>query len=607
MRTLSTALGQQKRLGAVGFRVDERQSTEHDRIGDSRRCSGRANGPMKCFLYCRKSSEAEDRQVLSIESQRTELERVLADHCDVEIVRVFEESRSAMTPGRPLFEEMLAGLEKGEASAVATWAPDRLARNSMDGGRLIYLIDRGILRDLKFATYTFENNPQGKFMLSIMFGQSKYYSDALSENVKRGNRTKLAKGWRPNQAPMGYLNEPVAKTIIKDPERFVLIRRIFDMVLAGTHSAAEVARIARDEWGLRTPKRKRTGGKPLAVCSIYRILANPFYAGLIRWSGALHQGAHEPMITLEELERVRRQLARPGIPRPKTHAFTYRGMIRCGACGLGVTAEIKKKASGRRYLYYHCSRSRVLERCREGSIEARVLEQQIASFLRSLEMPPDFVGWIERELNVEDADRVQVGAALRASLSRACEDTASQLRELTGLRLRGLLSDAEFATERERLQTEDLSLKEKLAEAGRTCDTFEPIRMVVEVSNQAADWFERADDDTKRLILKTVSSNLILKGRKLSIQAAKPFAIRPNFGAILRQRGDDDDVRTVQEKKRARIRRRTRTLVAFLQTEETKELRDDLRKLCKLCSSNSRGVGSGVAPATRPQSPRRPA
>ncbi len=58
-----------------------------------------------------------------------------------------------------------------------------LARNSIDGGRIIYLLDRKVLNNLRFASFTFENNPQGKFMLSITFGYSKYYVDSLSENV----------------------------------------------------------------------------------------------------------------------------------------------------------------------------------------------------------------------------------------------------------------------------------------------------------------------------------------------------------------------------------------------------------------------------------------
>ena len=71
---------------------------------------------------------------------------------------------------------------------------DRLARNSIDGGRVIYLVDIGKITSLKFPTFWFEPTPQGLFMLQVAFGQSKYYSDNLSENVKRGIRQKLRRG-----------------------------------------------------------------------------------------------------------------------------------------------------------------------------------------------------------------------------------------------------------------------------------------------------------------------------------------------------------------------------------------------------------------------------
>src|SRR6267142_500266 len=91
------------------------------------------------FLYCRKSSEAEDRQVLSIESQISELRRI-ADKQGFSAVEILTEARSAKAPGRPVFNEMMQRLYRGEAAGVICWKLDRLARNSVDGGAIIWAI-----------------------------------------------------------------------------------------------------------------------------------------------------------------------------------------------------------------------------------------------------------------------------------------------------------------------------------------------------------------------------------------------------------------------------------------------------------------------------------
>ena len=78
-------------------------------------------------------------------------------------------------------------------------------------------------------------------MLSIAFGQSKYYVDALSVNTKRGLRQKVRLGWMPAQAPRGYLNERLSKTIIKDPKEWSVIKQLFEYYSQGTHTFSDAS------------------------------------------------------------------------------------------------------------------------------------------------------------------------------------------------------------------------------------------------------------------------------------------------------------------------------------------------------------------------------
>ncbi len=113
----------------------------------------------KYFLYARKSTEEDDRQVMSIEAQLFELQEYARKE-NLEILEEFQESKSAKTPGRPIFNEMMNKIEKIENVGVLSWHPDRLARNSVDGGRIIYAVDQKNIVSLRFSTFWFEPTPQ---------------------------------------------------------------------------------------------------------------------------------------------------------------------------------------------------------------------------------------------------------------------------------------------------------------------------------------------------------------------------------------------------------------------------------------------------------------
>ncbi|MGO8737133.1 MAG: recombinase family protein [Terriglobia bacterium] len=478
---------------------------------------------MKYFLYCRKSSEDEDRQVLSIESQRKEMERLRAGWREVEIVEVLEESFSAKAPGRPVFGAMLKRIEAGEAEGIIAWHPDRLARNSVDGGTIIYLLDTGQLKDLRFATFTFENNSQGKFMLSIVFGYSKYYVDSLSENIRRGIRTKTENGWLSGVAPIGYLNDRTTRTIAPDPDRFALVKELWRLMLTGAYSPRQLMQIAQHEWGLRTLKRKRRGGKSLSLSGVYRVLSNPFYAGVLEREGKSYSGKHPTMVTIDEFDRVQELLGRPRQPRPKTRVFPFTGLIRCGACGLSITAEEKVNRHGSHYTYYHCTKRRRDHRCDQPCISAGELERQIVQFLREIAIPDRIHQWAIIKLD-RTAEHERNAATTRVrSLVQTRTSLEKESENLTKLRIRDLITDDEYLKQRQELEREQIKIAQSLKTAEEPDARFEPARLLISFSSRAVSWFQAGDARIKRLVLAIAGSNPQLKDKKLSIDARKPF------------------------------------------------------------------------------------
>lgn len=475
------------------------------------------------FIYCRKSTEAEDRQILSLDSQRSELE-AMASRLNLDVAEVLTEARSAKSPGRPVFGTMLRRLARGDAQGILCWKLDRLARNPKDGGDLLWAMKAQAL-EIITPTQTFGPNDDNKILVYIEFGMAEKYIDDLSRNVKRGNRAKLERGGWPNYAPQGYLNDRLTKTILTDTVRFPVLRQAWDLLLSGRSSVLQIWRTLNQDWGYRTRR-----GFPIALSSLHTIFRNAFYSGLMESKDGSFRGNHQPMITEAEFWRAQEILGRRGKRRPQRYRFAYTGLIRCGECGCMITAEHKVNRHGYRYIYYHCTRKRP---CTERVIEVKALEAQIATYLSSLAIQPRILDWAYDQLqHAEQADqsaRASVETNLRTSLDHA----RKQLGVLTQLRTRTLITDQEFIQERRRLQAEIAGLEAQLAgedTVSASAAAFDALLFAA----RAHDCFLAGDSDTKRHIIESVGSNLVLKDKNLSVEAKIPFRVIHDGLATLR-------------------------------------------------------------------------
>ena len=368
------------------------------------------NATSKYFLYARKSTDVEDKQALSIDAQINEL-REFAERERLGVVAELIEKQSAKTPGRPIFNAMLERIEAGEADGILAWHPDRLARNSVDGGRIIYLLDTGMIKTLKFPTVRFESDPQGKFMLNMMFGQSKYYVDSLSENTKRGLREKVRRGEYPGPAPIGYINDYRTKRVIVDRERAPIVKEAFERYATGGETQ-ETLRVFFGEHNIHS----RTG-KLLGNETISSLLSNPMFYGHFRYRGEVHEGKHEPIITKKLFDNVQAVAKERWRYSPKEEKMrvpkAFMGLLRCSTCGCAITAEIQKG-----HTYYRCTKRNKTCQCFQPYVREEVLDAEISSLLKPYSLRSDWADEMLKRLNDEKKQSAQT-AKLMAGQKRA--------------------------------------------------------------------------------------------------------------------------------------------------------------------------------------------
>jgi len=411
------------------------------------------------FIYCRKSTEEEKRQILSIEAQLAEL-REYAKQNNLFVIKEFYESKTAKEPGREVFNFMLSEIERDNAEGILAWNPDRLARNSIDGGRIIYLVDTGKITSLKFPTFWFEPTPQGKFMLSVAFGQAKYYTDNLRENILRGIRQKLRRGELPAKAPLGYLNEPRLRTIEPDPKTFKKVKQCLKVFATGEYT---LTKFQSKMFSLGLVSKD---GKPLHLSTIQGILRNPFYYGMFLYRGEIHQGSHKSMITKKLFDQIQEALITNGKPRKKRWPknFQFFNFAVCGECGYSITAERHIKKSGLKFVYYRCTHKSKTQKCSQTRfLREEELAKQVKDYVQKVSLPDEWREKFLAKVNEWEKENRHSSELFAQNLKVESEKVKTKINRLTDAYLEGDLRLPEFQLKKNDLMAEKKGIEEKLS------------------------------------------------------------------------------------------------------------------------------------------------
>ena len=471
----------------------------------------------KFFIYTRKSTDTEDRQVRSISDQLAELKE-LALKENIEVVDVFVEKQTAKVPGRPVFNEMLLRIEANEASGILAWHPDRLARNSVDGGKIIYLLDTGKITELKFPTFWCDPTPQGKFMLSIAFSQSKYYVDNLSENIKRGHRNKVKDGIWPQMAPLGYVNVKGAG-IVPHPELAPLIRKTFEAYATGNFTLRQI----REKFNALGLKGKSEG--ELAVSNYQKILKNPIYTGLMKYNGEIFEGKHEPIIPKKLFDQCQEVMMRKSKPKGKgLKTYLYRGFFRCGECGCFITTETQK---GHNYL--RCTKRK--NPCTQKYVREEIITSQIKEEIKKVSLPLDWTQWMIEENRKDQSSEIQASGLFAQKTKDEISLLDSRVEKLMTLYLENALSLEEYRSAKNKLVNEKQLLKEKLsAFEQKTNNRFELTENFLKLNLEAKELANERTDEENLHLFKKIGSNFCIEARTVSLEPRSAWRILSDWG-----------------------------------------------------------------------------
>jgi site-specific DNA recombinase len=485
---------------------------------------------MKYFLYARKSTEDDDKQIQSIDDQINYWKRKI--NSDIEIVDILSEEKSAKAPNiRKKFYEMIERIEKWEAKWILCWKLNRLSRNPVDTWQIQWMLQKWVIE--KIITSEREYLPIDSWLIfSVETWIANQSNLDLSKDTIRGMQWKADRWWFNWVAPQWYLNDILNKTVVIDPERFNLIKNMWGLMLTWNNNPSKIVQIVNNEWWYRTKKMKKIGWKPLTKSLIYTIFHNPFYTWYILFKWKLYKWIHEPMITLEEFDRVQELLWRKWRPRPRVKEFAYTWIIKCSECGCNITAEEKLKYLRRtketkKYIYYHCTHRKDTKekKCpQRESIEERELEKQINEILSWITIIPEFLDWALKILKEKHQIETIDSEEIYKNINRTLEEEQKRLNKLTDMLLSELISEADFKTKKNEINNTITNLQSQRDNTeGRSWNWIDLVEKTFCFATYAQSNFNTWDLQTKREIFNSLGQNFLFKDWKLSIELNKWF------------------------------------------------------------------------------------
>ena len=479
---------------------------------------------MKYILYARKSSEDKSKQILSLESQVSEMKK-LAHNLGLEIDKIYTESKSAKLPNnRPIFSEVVKLLEnnkEAEDYGILCWKIDRLSRNPIDSGKIQWLLQQGKIKAIQTSDKQYLPS-DNVLLLNIEGGMANQYILDLSKNVKRGNKTKLEKGGWPHTAPIGYLNDGKGNILV-DKERAKYVKKIFEMYISGNYTVKEIAdKLYLDGF-------KSRGGNKYHKSRFPVLLSNRFYYGVMFSGGQEYVGQHKPLISKQLFDEAQEMSHKKQHIKKNKLDFTFRGLMVCARCGCLYTATKKKG----KHVYYYCTNGK--NQCEEHKsyLKEDDAVKMLADVFDHLTFSKEIVDWMYRASldSLKDEDENKKYLKTKNELLRQLKIREDRRAELFNLLLDKAITKDNFEAKGKKIDDEVNSLNselENLEKQNQKLDeiTLERIKDLFLAQHGLKNAFLEVKNETRREMIKNILWNAEVKDGKLAnINFKKPYSL----------------------------------------------------------------------------------
>ena len=470
-------------------------------------------------ILARVSSKSQEDEGYSLDSQL----KLLQNYClsnNLRVIKIYKIAETASKEqSRKIFNELLAYLYQNKIYNLAVEKTDRLTRNlkdavliddwlQADGNRMLHAVKENIKLHK-------ESKSDVKFMWNIHLAVAKKYTDNLREEAMKGWTEKLAQGWLPSRPPIGYMTaiQNGKRIHVPDPEKAPYVIAGFEHYLTAQGSIESVRAL------LKQASITTYNEHPLAISAVHKLLANPYYMGIINFNGQTYAGSHKPLISKQLYRAVQAKMHGGKSAKRCRHDVKLQNILHCGHCGKVISWEKHKG-----HYYGACQRNS--DQCKQNTyLREEAAEETLVSMMDDLVCPsPAIISWLIKHLDTQFLDSKEMIENHKQSISMRIDRLAKMDEMLYDDKLASEITKERYELKHADIQKQVEKAKDELLIAEETSIDIHRKAIDLIKLTQSAKYEYSSDDlanEAKRTILTELFDSVIFKDNSLSVKYTK--------------------------------------------------------------------------------------